>query len=62
MLGYLYQVRMALVLLLRRLKTDPGTSVTLENFDDIAFQSGGNIMEQLQTKACLHKESVRRKR
>jgi hypothetical protein len=50
MLGYLYQVRMALVLLLRRLKTDPGTSVTLENFDDIAFQSGGNVMEQLQTK------------
>ena len=50
MLGYLYQVRMALVLLLRRIKTDPGATVTLENFDDIAFQSGGNVLEQLQTK------------
>ena len=50
MLGYLYQVRMALVLLLRRIKTDPGASLSLENFDDIAFQSGGNVLEQLQTK------------
>jgi hypothetical protein len=50
MLGYLYQVRMALVLLLQRLKTDPSASVTLENFDDIAFHSGGNVVEQLQTK------------
>ena len=55
MLGYLYQVRMALVLLLRRLKSDPGTSVTLENFDDIAFHSGGDPLEQLQTKLVTSK-------
>ena len=50
MLGYLYQVRMALVLLLRKVKSDPGASVALENFDDISFHSGGNVLEQLQTK------------
>jgi hypothetical protein len=50
MLGYLYQVRMALVLLLQKVKSDPGASVALENFDDISFHSGGNILEQLQTK------------
>lgn len=55
MLGYLYQVRMALVLLLRRLKSDPGTSVTLENFDDIAFHSGTDALEQLQTKLVSSK-------
>lgn len=50
MLGYLYQVRMALVLLLRKVKSDPGASVALENFDDISFHSGGDVLEQLQTK------------
>lgn len=55
MLGYLFQVRMALVLLLRRVRVDPGTSVTLENFDDIAFASGGNPIEQLQTKLVTSK-------
>lgn len=55
MLGYLYQVRMALVLLLRRVKADPGMSVTLENFDDIAFHSGADVVEQLQTKLVTAK-------
>ncbi len=55
MLGYLYQVRMALVLLLRRLKTDPGATLTLENFDDIAFHSNGAVVEQLQTKLVTAK-------
>jgi hypothetical protein len=55
MLGYLFQVRMALVLLLRRVKSDPGASVSLENFDDIAFHTAGNVVEQLQTKLVASK-------
>ncbi len=53
--GYLYQVRMALVLLLQRYRLDPGIAVTIEKFDDIAFHNAIDVMEQLQTKHVTHK-------
>ena len=55
LVGYLYQVRMALVLLLQRYRFDPGISISIEKFDDIAFHAGSDLIEQLQTKHVTHK-------
>ncbi len=50
-LGYLYQVRSALLWTLQRLKTDPEFLVGIETFDDVAFETtGGEPTELLQTK------------
>ena len=50
-LGYLYQVRSALVWTLRRLKEDPDFFVSVETLDDVAFETfGGTPTELLQTK------------
>jgi len=50
-LGYLYQVRSALLWALRRLKTDPEFLVSIESLDDVTFETGaGDIIELLQTK------------
>lgn len=50
-LGYLYQVRSALLWTLKRLKTEPDFLVGIETLDDVAFESvGGDPRELLQTK------------
>ncbi|MBF2734486.1 MAG: hypothetical protein ISN26_00055 [Betaproteobacteria bacterium AqS2] len=50
-LGYLYQVRSALLWSLRRLKTDSEFLVGIETLDDVAFETtGGDPIEILQTK------------
>ncbi|MCY4532896.1 MAG: hypothetical protein OXC84_11315 [Gammaproteobacteria bacterium] len=50
-LGYLYQVRSALLWTLRRLKTDPEFLVGIETLDDVTFETtGGEPTELLQTK------------
>ena len=50
-LGYLYQVRSALLWTLQRLKTDPEFLVGIETLDDVAFETtGGEPTELLQTK------------
>jgi hypothetical protein len=50
-LGYLYQVRSALLWTLRRLKSEPDFLVGIETLDDVAFESvGGDPRELLQTK------------
>ena len=50
-LGYLYQVRLALLWTLRRLKTDPEFLVGIETLDDVTFETtGGEPTELLQTK------------
>jgi hypothetical protein len=50
-LGYLYQVRSALLWSLRRLKTEPEFLVSVETLDDVAFETvGGNPIDLLQTK------------
>lgn len=49
-LGYLYQVRVALVWALRRLKNDSHFAIALETLDDVTFESKGRPDELLQTK------------
>lgn len=50
-LGYLYQVRVALLWALRRLKLDDDFVVSLETLDDVTFETkGGTPDELLQTK------------
>jgi hypothetical protein len=50
-LGYLYQVRLALLWALRRLKTDPDFLVGVETLDDVTFETaGGDPTDLLQTK------------
>lgn len=46
-LGYFYQVRYALLLLL---KADPVQEISLERFDDISFEEEGTPTELIQTK------------
>lgn len=50
MLGYLYQCREALLLAIAETKTQPGLSVSIERFDDVAFEENGSASEQLQLK------------
>lgn len=50
-LGYLYQVRLALLLALRRLKLDPDFLVSIETLDDVTFETaGGKVADLFQTK------------
>jgi hypothetical protein len=50
-LGYLYQVRSALLWTLRRLKVEPNFMVGVETLDDVTFETvGGNPVDLLQTK------------
>lgn len=50
-LGYLYQVRSALLGALRRLKVEPEFLVSIETLDDVTFETvGGDVTDLLQTK------------
>ncbi len=50
-LGYLYQVRSALLWTLRQLRTDPEFLIGIETLDDVAFETtGGQPTQLLQTK------------
>lgn len=50
-LGYLYQVRSALLWALRRQKSEPDFLVSIETLDDVTFETtGGNPTDLLQTK------------
>lgn len=50
-LGYLYQVRSALLWALRRQKTEPDFLVSIETLDDVSFEAvGGAATDLLQTK------------
>ncbi|MEM7249085.1 MAG: hypothetical protein AAF533_27440, partial [Acidobacteriota bacterium] len=50
-LGYLYQVRLALLWSLRRMKSEAEFLVSVETLDDVAFEtSTGDAAELLQAK------------
>ena len=49
-LGYLYQCRYALLLLLERRQKEPTVELSIERFDDIAIERDGILTEQIQTK------------
>jgi hypothetical protein len=50
MLGYLYQCREALLLAIVETKSQPSLLVSIERFDDVAFEENGTASEQLQLK------------
>lgn len=49
-LGYLFQIRAALLLFLRQGKEHPDLAISIEKFDDIAFEKDGTPTELIQTK------------
>lgn len=53
-LGYLYQVRCALLWSLQRLPSEPVFEVSIETLDDVTFENDGAPRELLQTK--LHRK------
>mgnify|MGYP001191500344 CR=1 FL=1 len=58
-LGYLYQVRIALLWALRRLKSGSDFVVSLETLDDVTFEAkGGKPEELLQTKHHRNREAT----
>lgn len=54
-LGYLYQVRYALLEALRRLRKEQEFLVSIETLDDVVFEEAGEAPELLQTKHHLNK-------
>lgn len=56
MLGYLYQVRLALVDSIRRSKSEGSFSVKLEKLDDVAFEAEGAPTEISQIKHHITKK------
>ena len=48
MMGYLYQVRYAMLLLLE--SENPTFKISIEKFDDIAFEDGFSPVEMIQNK------------
>ena len=49
-LGYLFQIRAALLLFLRQGKEHPDLAISIEKFDDISFEKDGTPTELIQTK------------
>jgi hypothetical protein len=49
-LGYLYQCRYALLLLVQRSHLNPSIEISIERFDDVAFEEKGAPQELIQTK------------
>jgi hypothetical protein len=57
LLGYLYQVDVALVELITRSRgriVDPAVGLSIEKYDDVAFETGATPTEVLQTKHSLN--------
>ena len=54
MLGYLYQCRYALLAALDEVKKDPSHELSIERFDDIAFENSGTPHELIQTKHSIN--------
>lgn len=50
LLGYLAQCRYALLMALDELRKNPGHEISIERFDDIAFEQSGTPKELIQTK------------
>ena len=48
--GYLYQTRYALLRALEEGKRHPSHSLSIERFDDVAFDTDGKLLELIQTK------------
>lgn len=53
--GYLYQCRIALLAGLRAIPASPNLSISIEKFDDVAFDEKGTPAELIQTKHHISK-------
>jgi hypothetical protein len=53
--GYLYQCRIALLSALKAIPTNPDLSISVERFDDVAFDQSGTPAEMIQTKHHIGK-------
>jgi hypothetical protein len=51
--GYLYQCRIALLLGLQSIPLNPDLMISVEKFDDVAFDTNGTPSERIQTKHHL---------
>ena len=56
--GYLYQARYALLLLLRGGRTNAGLAVTVEGLDDVAFDDRGEPVELIQAKHHMSRRAT----
>jgi hypothetical protein len=57
LVGYLYQCRLALLETLKRLKTNPSLTVTIETLDDVVFESEGTPTEIIQVKHHINRQA-----
>lgn len=53
MVGYLYQCRFALFKAIEATCDAPGADISIERFDDVAFEQNGDPVELIQTKHHL---------
>lgn len=58
MLGYLYQCREALLLGIAESKIHPALAISIERFDDVAFEQSGTPTEQVQLKHHVNAASL----
>ena len=56
--GYIYQIRLALFLALKEIKRDMNGQMTIEKFDDIAFEKGGNVKCLYQAKHSISQKKL----
>jgi hypothetical protein len=54
--GYLFQCRCALLAGLRAIPESPQLAISIEKFDDIAFEADGEAIELIQTKHHIGKK------
>jgi hypothetical protein len=57
-LGYLYQVRYSLYLLLRGVREDPNCAISVERLDDVAFEENGQAIELIQLKHTIYAQQA----
>jgi hypothetical protein len=57
-LGYIYQVRYALYALLRAIKDNPKSTISVERLDDVAFEKDGTSEELIQLKHTLYAQQA----
>lgn len=58
LVGYLYQIRYALFVLLRRIKDEPGVEISIEQLDDVSFEADGEAVELLQLKHHINQRAT----
>jgi hypothetical protein len=57
LVGYLYQCRLALLETLKRLKTNPSLTVSIETLDDVVFECEGTPTEIIQVKHHINRQA-----